>query len=269
LRRLVVETPIRMATAARHVATFALYVVVISVLLLRFDIVDVKGGLAALASGWALALLAAIMALVAFATIWRTGAAGGARAFFAFALASALLTPAVYFGLRALQSPLVSDITTDLEDPPRFTVAGSERSKGANPVAYDPANAPIQLRFYPTVHPPVTDVPPEDMRKLILELIRERRWRLVADTPLTIPDSPGRVPVRSPVGRVEAVAHTLILGLEDDIAIRLREDGGRTRVDMRSASRVGRIDFGVNARRVMDFLEELRTRALIPVQATQ
>src|SRR5215204_2103074 len=104
MRRLVVETPIRMATAARHVATFALCVVVISVMLLRFDIVDVRGGLAALASGWALALLAAIMALVAFATIWRTGAAGGARAFLAFALASALLTPAVYFGLHALQS---------------------------------------------------------------------------------------------------------------------------------------------------------------------
>ena len=105
MRRLVVETPIRMATAARHVATFALYVVMISVLLLRFDIVDIKGGLAALVSGWALALLAVMMSVIAFATIWRTGAAGGARAFFAFALACALLTPAAYYGLKALESP--------------------------------------------------------------------------------------------------------------------------------------------------------------------
>jgi hypothetical protein len=269
MRRLVVETPIRTATLSRHVATFALYVVLISGLLLRFDFVELRAGLAALASGWVLALAAVLLALAAFASIWRSGAPGGGHAFFAFVIAAALLAPAAYFGLKALESPAISDITTDFDDPPRFTVAGTERAASDNALRYDRAGAELQVRYYPTVHPLVTDVSPSDMRKLILDLMRERRWRVVADTPLTTPDTTGRAPVRFPVGRIEAVSHSLILGLEDDIAVRLREEGGRTRVDMRSASRIGHIDFGTNARRVVDFLEELRTRALIPVQATQ
>ena len=117
------------------------------------------------------------------------------------------------------------------------------------------------------IYPLIADAPPEEVHKLVLGLVKERRWRLVADMPLVQPDTEGRTPQSAPVGRIEAVAKSLVLGLEDDIAIRLSDQDGRTRVDMRSPSRYGAIDFGANAERVSDFLEELRTRTLVPGQA--
>jgi uncharacterized protein (DUF1499 family) len=41
------------------------------------------------------------------------------------------------------------------------------------------------------------------------------------------------------------------------VVIRLREDNGGVRVDMRSASRVGRSDVGANAARIRAYLDAL------------
>jgi len=43
----------------------------------------------------------------------------------------------------------------------------------------------------------------------------------------------------------------------DDVVVRVAEDGGRTAVNVRSASRVGRGDFGQNARNIRAFFLEL------------
>ncbi len=51
-------------------------------------------------------------------------------------------------------------------------------------------------------------------------------------------------------GRIEAIAETTLLRFQDDITIRLRPTPAGTRVDIRSASRIGRHDFGANAKRI-------------------
>ncbi len=56
---------------------------------------------------------------------------------------------------------------------------------------------------------------------------------------------------------IAATAQTRGLGFTDDLTIRIRPEGGRTRVDVRSASRVGKWDFGQNARNVREFLAAL------------
>ena len=56
---------------------------------------------------------------------------------------------------------------------------------------------------------------------------------------------------------IQAVAKTRILRLEDDVTIRIRREGGRTRVSVRSRSRSGSADFGQNARNIQLFLAEL------------
>lgn len=269
MRRLVVETPIPMANAARTVAVFALFVVTIAVGLIRFGLVDVPSGLAALASGWAVAAIAVLMTLAAFASIWRRGSPGAGRAFLAFVVAVAVLLPPAWFLGRYVASPSLCDITTDVEDPPPFVAAARDRPRHANSVRYSRAGAPLQLKAYPLVLPLVADAPPDEVRSLVLDLVHERRWRVVADVEATLLDTDERVPVRSPIDRIEAIARTPVLGLEDDVVIRLRDEGGRTRIDIRSASRWGWNDFGVNAGRIVDFMEELRVRTLIPTQATQ
>jgi uncharacterized protein (DUF1499 family) len=59
-------------------------------------------------------------------------------------------------------------------------------------------------------------------------------------------------------GRIEASARTAWFGFTDDVVIRLRSEGDGTRVDIRSASRVGVSDLGKNAERVRDFLARLK-----------
>ncbi len=55
-------------------------------------------------------------------------------------------------------------------------------------------------------------------------------------------------------GRIEAVDTTLFIGSKDDVVIRVSADGSGSRVDVRSKSRLGRRDFGANAKRIHPFL---------------
>ena len=63
-------------------------------------------------------------------------------------------------------------------------------------------------------------------------------------------------------GEIRAEARTPTLGFVDDVTVRVTADGaGRTRVDVESASRVGRADLGTNARRIARFLHDTDGRA--------
>ena len=58
-------------------------------------------------------------------------------------------------------------------------------------------------------------------------------------------------------GRIEATATTRWFGYKDDVVVRIRPEGNGSRVDVRSASRVGASDVGANAARVREFLGRL------------
>ena len=59
-------------------------------------------------------------------------------------------------------------------------------------------------------------------------------------------------------GRIEATATSLLFGFKDDVVVRIAGDAGVTKVDVRSKSRVGRNDFGMNAKRIRAFLAKLK-----------
>jgi uncharacterized protein (DUF1499 family) len=56
---------------------------------------------------------------------------------------------------------------------------------------------------------------------------------------------------------VQAVATTRVLRFKDDVSIRIRREAGKTRVSVRSRSRMGTMDFGQNARNVRELLAAL------------
>ncbi|HEX8359361.1 MAG TPA: DUF1499 domain-containing protein [Longimicrobium sp.] len=71
-------------------------------------------------------------------------------------------------------------------------------------------------------------------------------------------------------GTIRAEAHTGLLKFTDDVSIRISlDDKGMTRVDVRSASRVGSADFGTNARRVARFLHAVDARLAPGASAEQ
>ena len=56
---------------------------------------------------------------------------------------------------------------------------------------------------------------------------------------------------------IEATARSPIMGFRDDVVIRISPMGQGTRIDVRSASRVGTHDLGANASRIRSLLEDI------------
>lgn len=62
-------------------------------------------------------------------------------------------------------------------------------------------------------------------------------------------------------GMIKAEATTPVFHFVDDVRLRIKlDEDALTRVDMRSASRVGRGDLGTNARRIRRFFKDLDRR---------
>jgi Protein of unknown function (DUF1499) len=94
-------------------------------------------------------------------------------------------------------------------------------------------------------------VPFTEVWKAALETARARpRW--------TVTEADARR------GEIAAEARTALWRFVDDVGIRVwLDDAGATRVDVTSASRVGKADLGTNARRIARFLHAL-DRSLHP-----
>jgi uncharacterized protein (DUF1499 family) len=157
--------------------------------------------------------------------------------------------------LRQLRSgrglPSIHDITTDPEDPPRFSAVLPRRTGRVSPPEYDgPDAATQQRRAYPDIVPLDLDVTPERAIDEAAVVAGELGWEIVA--------------VDRTRGVLEAIDTTFWFRFKDDIVVRVRPSGpSRSRVDVRSKSRVGRGDLGANARRIREFAAALdaRTRA--------
>jgi uncharacterized protein (DUF1499 family) len=144
--------------------------------------------------------------------------------------------------------PPIHDITTDTQDPPQFQAVAPAREAAMNQVAYPGGQtAEQQRRAYPTVEPLLLAASPDAVFDAALALARDSGWSIAGTDP--------------EAGRIEATAETFWYGFKDDIAIRIRATGdGQVRVDVRSASRVGISDLGVNAARIRTFTAELEQR---------
>ncbi|CAM5763758.1 hypothetical protein LMIY3S_00919 [Labrys miyagiensis] len=261
--------PTSWATSSRLAAVFAFEAVLICLVLLRFHLAPMSAAFAALVGSLVVAVLALSFAMVAFVLIWRKGERGFGRALAGFVLALLLIAPAGFASWLALSVPAIVDVSTDPNDPPPLSHAEKERPADANPVSYPAERAAYQRKALPQIQSLLIDIPPDDIRKLVLRLMQERRWRVVADLRLAETAARVRLPDIAPSDRIEAVANSTLFGTTDDIAVRIRVEDGKTRVDMRSAARYGSYDFGANAGHVQRFLADLRDRALLPDQASQ
>ncbi len=186
--------------------------------------------------------------LVLRITVW-SAAAGGVLGIVALIVTLAYLAVPGYWVLIALpKSPRIHDITTDTDHPPAFVAIAPLRAIAGNPAAYDrPEVAALQKKAYPDLVPLTLAQPPTAVFPAALDTVLALGLQLVNAS--------------AQEGRIEASARTLFFGFIDDVVIRLQADGSGTRVDVRSKSREGRSDFGVNAARVRKVLETIRTRA--------
>jgi hypothetical protein len=242
------EPTSRLAIWARRTAGFAFAASFLAVVIVRSGLLEIQPALATFAGALVVAVLALVLAFAAFVVIWLEGLAGIGAALSAMAISLAVLAYPAYFGLKAYRLPWIYDVTTDPIDPPRYEALARVRPRDANPIAYAGLYAAEQQRAaYPEIGPLGVGAPAQAAYDAALAVVTKRKWRIVeARTPQA-----GRRD-----GRIEAVARTPIMGFRDDVVVRVRADGDGARVDVRSSSRYGTFDFGVNAARIRSLLED-------------
>ena len=246
LRRPNIEEPLsRLAAWSNRLAWFALVATLISVIVVRGDLLEIRPALAMFAAALALAGIAVLLALGAAVVIWRQGLSGIGRAVTGFFLGLALLAYPAYLGVRAYKLPAIHDITTDTARPPRFDVIARLRPRGSN--EYQAGNAALQHDVYPDIAPLQVLQPPGPAYEAALGVIKKHKWVVVDARP----------PQGRREGSIEAVARTLIMGFRDDLVIRVAPFGTGAQIDIRSASRLPWHDFGGNANRVRQLLDEI------------
>ncbi len=156
---------------------------------------------------------------------------------------------ATYFPWHASEArgvfPPMHDITTDAADPPSFDFATEMRAaEHGAPVAYPgQTTAAMQQKFYPGITPAILDMPPAQAFDRVLAVVKADGWTVVKSDPAA--------------EIIDACDHSFWFGFTDDIAIRVTPTASGSKVDIRSGSRQGRGDFGVNAARVRGFLATL------------
>jgi uncharacterized protein (DUF1499 family) len=255
MRRLIVEEPYAApAVWSRRLAFFALVVAALGVLSARSGL-DSTPVLAIMGSSFAIACIAVLCAGAAMIVIWQTGRKGTGLSLAGFILALLLLAYPGYLAVQAVRLPVLADVSTDIDDPPPF--ARSRKALAARGgLTPEPISSELrheQKQAYPNVQPIMLDLDVDEAYKDVLKVVNARHWQIVDQVP------PG---ARSGgVGHVDAIARGLILGLRDDVTIRIRPLAGQTRVDIRSVSRIGRHDFGANANRIEQFATALQAEA--------
>jgi len=198
-------------------------------------------------------LAAIALAVIALAAGWR--AIRGQQAVVAvLALligAGIAYVPWRYDEMRGTLPP-IHDITTDWENPPQFqAVLPLRDADHANPVAYEGAKiSDLQRKAYPDIAPVTLAAPPPEAFARALGAAEQQGWTIVA--------------ADREAGRIEASQRSRWFGFTDDVVIRVAAADGGSRVDVRSVSRVGRSDFGVNAARVRAYLTALRNGGSAP-----
>ena len=250
-RRIADQPTSRLAIWARRCAFFSLVATILSILIVRSGILEPIPALATFGGALVVAVLGIVLAFGAFIVVWKDGIDGVGHAFAAIGIGAALLAYPAYLGYAAYKLPMINDITTDPIDPPRFDVLARLRPRGTVEYAGLYA-AELQRKAYPDIEPLSVSSPPKQAYDATMAVIARRKWRVVVDRP----PQPGRRD-----GQIEAVARTAIMGFRDDVSIRIRPDEDGSRIDVRSASRYGRHDFGGNASRIRSLLEDIEARA--------
>jgi uncharacterized protein (DUF1499 family) len=251
MRRLIVEEPYsKAALLSRNLAFFSLAVGLVGVFLGRAGL-DPPATFAVLAAAAVVACVAIFFAFLAFVVIWRNGRKGAGQASAGLFLALLFLAYPAYLAERTLRLPRLVDISTDIADPPVFSL--SRQAQAARGGA-TPASIPIQMRkrqiqAYPQIQPILLDLESQEAYQSILKAMTANGWKIVEQKP------PGG---RSGLGHVDAIASSLILGFPCDITLRIRPLVGQTRVDIRSVSRFGPYDFGSNQRNIEKFESALQ-----------
>lgn len=240
----------RLARIAQGIAFLSLPMGVIAIMVTRSGKVDPIVGIGLVVVVAVMAAIAIAVASVAALEIWKRGVSGLAEISRVLAVGVLVLGYPGYLTVQAIRLPPINDVSTDIDDAPVFSRSSAvlEARGGHVPETLEPRQRARQGIAYPRVKPLLLEAEPDDVFETVRDAVRSLKWAVIEDV------TPGG---RQADGRLEAISETTLMRFKNDITIRVRKQGNFTRVDIRSASRLGRHDFGDNARRILRLIEEI------------
>lgn len=187
-----------------------------------------------------LALVLGIVGLLRTRT--TTGRTGRGHAVLGTAGGAGMLAVVLVSAAPGAGLPAINDITTSPEDPPVFVVTAAELGE---PMTYGgDAFAAQQRAAYPDIVPLELSLPPSQALERARLAAEELGLEVVAVDPAA--------------GTLEARDVSVVFRFVDDVVVRVQPRESGSVVDIRSRSRDGRGDLGVNAARVRALSDALK-----------
>lgn len=199
-------------------------------------------GFSLFALGCLLGVLVTIAGIVAI-MVGKTGTVVGL--WFLGAVPAGFL---VYGIVSGRNYPVINDISTDVTDPPQFKHASQLPENEGWDMSFPAANAELIQEHYPKIKPLTLARPLDDVFGRAQQLSSgEPDWTIVGT------DSGEKRRT------IEGYSESGLFHFRDYFIIEIREiEDGAVVVDMRSKSKDGRGDFGVNSKRIHNFFEKLK-----------
>lgn len=214
--------------------------------LYRFGILGLRPAFGLMGLGAKVGIAAVVVGVIGLALAWFAHRGRyAAVAALGIVLGVLAFVPPWMFAHKASQVPPIHDISTDTLHPPQFEAVLPLRAGSPNSPDYPGAAvAAQQHEAYPDIQPLQFEAAPATVFNAALKTARGMGWTIDAQAPTQ--------------GRIEATATTFWFGFKDDVVIRIRAEGGGTRLDIRSESRVGKSDVGTNAARIRSFISRIK-----------
>lgn len=232
-------------------AVIAVILLMVAPLGYKYNVAPLQPSLMSLAVSFLAAILIFLACLVLVFVAQKNGLPAN-RNLLLLAMGISLV-PMIVMGpqIQAARSvPPIHDITTDTFNPPQFDEIAEIRQYAPNDLAYgDKQHTPEELaekqqQAYPDIKPLKTDLSVGEA-VIQAQAVLERQGLDVIN-------------VNQGQGIVEATDTSFWFGFKDDLVVRVRPENSGSVVDVRSVSRVGQSDIGVNAARIETFLEGFR-----------
>lgn len=212
--------------------------------LARYDVVGKLAGFSALLGGGVIALLGFVVGGIALVLGRKQTWQSRRSALIGCVVSLIFVGFLASRPLAAGHAPAIHDITTDLANPPQFEVLAL-RSDNLTGVGTAENWRRLHGAGYGDLKPLAIARPVRAVTSDATRIAREMGWAIAVSDPAR--------------GHIEATTSVSYIRFHDDVVIRVSAapDGKGSVVDMRSVSRVGVGDLGVNARRIRSFLKAL------------
>ena len=253
------------APLSRAIGSIGLALAAIALVAKRFGVLDVDTFILSSAAAAVLGAVALLCAIVAFWRIWSLGGPGIGEALGGTVLGIITLVPPIAVIGMVLLTPDLQDISTDLEGPPDLKAM---QAVGRQPVAswisnklqselvqaYAGESAPVDLpgsiqdQLYPDIVSRRFRIPPGQLHRAVSKAVDTLGLTVVDELPPDLLDAPTHLQV---------VGITPVLGLAQDIALRVRPDPVGSLLDVRSRSRSPLRDLTGNADRIRIVFSEI------------